>query len=106
MTWRIGGPICIQPARMAYYEQLPGGLSRQLKRARGEDHRLRLPVRDAIPDGRSGGPVTGAAEVVDKPWSAWAPGRRSLLHLGPSVLAAPLGECSERAVDPALHRVG
>jgi len=38
MTWRIGGPICIQPTRMASYEQLPGGLSRQLKRARGEDH--------------------------------------------------------------------
>ena len=37
MTWRMGGPICILPARMACYEQLPGGLSRRLKRGRGED---------------------------------------------------------------------
>jgi len=38
MTWRISGPICTLPARMTCYEQSPGSLSRQLKRARGEDH--------------------------------------------------------------------
>jgi hypothetical protein len=37
MMSRIGDPIFILRARMACYEQLPGRVSRQLKRARGED---------------------------------------------------------------------